>query len=158
SLGVLAYECLTGHCPFVAEKIGEIARKHLSEPVPELGPPLPEALNPVLRQALAKNLKERFQTAIEFADAIRDAAGLEAEAESLPQIEQSLRETIVTHAPQPLAEAIGALEATRTVKDALHAIVQLYQITSRYLGILALAARARVGWGGPGDSPRLTEL
>lgn len=64
SLGVVAFELLTGTLPFKKTTAKEIARAHISEPIPEdLIRKLSPQLQPVLRKALAKDPAERYATA-----------------------------------------------------------------------------------------------
>jgi eukaryotic-like serine/threonine-protein kinase len=81
SLGVVAWELLTGGRPFESESPTAEAAAHVSAPVPsvcERGD-LPCELDPVFERALAKDPSERFGTAGELAAALRsafaDAAG-----------------------------------------------------------------------------------
>ena len=74
SLGVVAYQCLTGHVPFDGEDAFSIGYKHIMEALPE--PPLDTAearrLFTVVQRMLAKNPDERFQSA---ADLVRQLEG-----------------------------------------------------------------------------------
>ena len=82
ALGIVAFEVFTGQVPFRGETPIATIFKHLQEPPLLEGPgapPLPPAVVPVLRKALAKSADERYATAAEFAHAMaeaRDAAGL----------------------------------------------------------------------------------
>ncbi|MCU0513371.1 MAG: serine/threonine protein kinase [Anaerolineae bacterium] len=76
ALGVMVYELLTGRQPFTGETPLQVLLKHIGDPVPDVcaaNPALPAALGPVLRQALAKNPQERYQTAADFAAAFSAA-------------------------------------------------------------------------------------
>ncbi|MDH5195623.1 MAG: serine/threonine-protein kinase [Gemmatimonadota bacterium] len=68
SLGVVAYQCLTGHVPFDGEDAFSIGYKHIMEALPE--PPLETAearrLYTVIRQMLEKKPEDRYQTAEEL--------------------------------------------------------------------------------------------
>ncbi len=73
ALGVLLYRLLGGVLPYDGEDAGEIALKHVNEPIPSLRairPDLPEALELVVRVALAKSSEARFPTAATFAQAL----------------------------------------------------------------------------------------
>ena len=74
SLGVVAFECLAGRRPFVAETAIATALMHLREPVPELPSDVPADLAAVVRRSLAKSPAERFPDATAFAAALRDPA------------------------------------------------------------------------------------
>jgi TonB family protein len=69
SLGVLAYEMLTGRLPFTADSPIAIVLKHINE-----RPPSPEELSPALlraiHKALAKDPAERWTSAGEFVTAL----------------------------------------------------------------------------------------
>ncbi|WP_395293919.1 serine/threonine-protein kinase [Kitasatospora hibisci] len=77
SIGVVAYELLTGKPPFVGESVLEVALKHLREPVPGLPAAFPEAVREVVARALAKQPEERFADAAAMAAAARAAIGAE---------------------------------------------------------------------------------
>ncbi|RPI89642.1 MAG: serine/threonine protein kinase, partial [Planctomycetaceae bacterium] len=62
SLGVIAYEMVTGRVPFDGESTGEILMKHLTEK-PDLTK-LPAALRPVLARALEKDPQRRTGSAL----------------------------------------------------------------------------------------------
>ena len=74
SLGVVAFECLAGRRPFVAETAVATALAHLREPVPELPAEVPADLAAVVRRALAKKPGDRYPDATAFAAALRDPA------------------------------------------------------------------------------------
>ncbi|HWP38218.1 MAG TPA: protein kinase [Gemmatimonadales bacterium] len=68
SLGVVAYQCLTGRVPFDGEDAFSIGYKHITEPVPVPDLPTPEhrALFEVIRRMMGKMPDDRFQTAEEL--------------------------------------------------------------------------------------------
>src|SRR5580692_1576007 len=74
SLGVMAYEMLSGRLPFQAETAWEWATQHMTQPPIPIeslaeGMRAPESMRAALRKALAKSPDERFQTVSEFIDA-----------------------------------------------------------------------------------------
>src|SRR5512135_1683966 len=73
SLGVVLYEMLAGDVPFDGESTVSILLKQVTEPPPPIRG-LSPAMQNVLDHALAKNVKGRFQTPMEFADAFSAAA------------------------------------------------------------------------------------
>ncbi|HSS71460.1 MAG TPA: serine/threonine-protein kinase [Casimicrobiaceae bacterium] len=77
SAGVILYQFLTGERPFAGSTATTTMQKVLKEEplAPStLNVQLSPAMDAVVRKALAKNADERFQTAREFAEAIRAAA------------------------------------------------------------------------------------
>ena len=78
--GVVLFEMVVGERPFAAEDTMALLGMHRAAPIPRLadrvaeGTELPEGLQAVIDKAMAKSPDARYQTAIEFADAI-DALG-----------------------------------------------------------------------------------
>jgi len=74
SLGVMAYEMLTGRVPFIADTPLAVVLAHVRDPLP-----LPSSIDPsvrseterVLMKALAKDPGDRYASATEFADALK---------------------------------------------------------------------------------------
>jgi serine/threonine-protein kinase len=76
SLGVVAYECLAGEPPYVAEQPIAIAIMHKHDPIPSLPPDVPRPIADLVYAMLAKNPEERPESArhvADRADIIRDA-------------------------------------------------------------------------------------
>jgi serine/threonine-protein kinase len=76
ALGVTLFQMLTGELPFQADTPMGMMAAHISRPVPDirvLRPDLALAIQPVIEKALAKDPKMRFQSAGEFAQALRAA-------------------------------------------------------------------------------------
>jgi serine/threonine-protein kinase len=76
SLGVVAYECLAGDPPFVAEQPLAIAIMHKHDPVPPLPPDVPRPVAELVYAMLAKTPDGRPESARHVADraeVIRDA-------------------------------------------------------------------------------------
>ncbi len=80
SLACVAFEMLTGTVPFKRELPIAVLYAHLSTPPPRatsIRPELPPAVDDVLARALAKSPDERYATCADFADALREALGLD---------------------------------------------------------------------------------
>ena len=76
SLAVVAYECLAGRKPYVADSAVATAIAHLRNPVPELPEAVPADLAAVVRRGLAKAPEDRFADGTAFARALRDPASV----------------------------------------------------------------------------------
>ncbi len=83
SLGVILYELLSGHVPFMGESPTAIMMKHLQEPAPSLldeRKDVPASVGRVVARAMAKRPEDRYQSAGELAEALTVAAQDEAPA------------------------------------------------------------------------------
>lgn len=81
SLGVLAYQMLTGRVPFVAGNSMALLLKHVNErprPIADLRPEAPKPLSEVIERALMKAPEDRWPTAA----AMREALSTDAVASS----------------------------------------------------------------------------
>ncbi|HPA51656.1 MAG TPA: serine/threonine-protein kinase [Thermoanaerobaculia bacterium] len=79
SIGIIAFEMLSGVLPFTADSALGIAMKQISEPVPgnlSLYPEIPPRLREAVHRALAKRREDRPQTAAALDAAFARAAGL----------------------------------------------------------------------------------
>ena len=84
AVGIIMYEMFTGAVPFTGETFLGVLAKHLNEPAPLMNVVYPElnispALQAVIMRALEKDPAVRYQTMLEFAQAISgtpDAAAL----------------------------------------------------------------------------------
>ena len=77
SLGVLAYEVLTGRKPFTADSTHEYYHQHVYAEVPPLGDAFPPEVDRVIRRALAKSPEARHGNALELAAELRAALQLQ---------------------------------------------------------------------------------
>jgi eukaryotic-like serine/threonine-protein kinase len=105
AVGVLLFELLTGARPFESERAAELMRKHQEEPPPSLasrcaGAGFSEALETVVRRALAKPPAERFQSAADFSAALEALPEFGATAET-----PAPRAHVITPSPAPALDA-----------------------------------------------------
>jgi WD40 repeat protein/serine/threonine protein kinase len=144
SLGILAFQSLTGTLPFRGRRQLDLAAKHARSPPPTLGPEFPQALSDVLQRALAKRPEDRYESAVAFGAAFKTASGID-ELPEVVRIDSELKEDWLLHAPQPLAEALSTAISARQSSTALNALLQFRGVSVRFLGLVGLAARSRLG-------------
>ena len=86
ALGCVAYEVLAGAVPFRRESAWSVLYAHLNEPPPAIpgSAGLPPAAHQVLATGMAKSPGDRYGSCGEFADALREALGLEPYADPVP--------------------------------------------------------------------------
>ena len=97
SLAVIAYEILTGEKPFVADHLPSLLYRIVREdPVPpqRLNPSLAPQVEVVLRKALSKSASDRYQTAVEFVDALAEASEVNPKWQPLPRSSAGTMPTI----------------------------------------------------------------
>jgi len=70
SLGVVMYELLTGHTPFSARTLAALVQEILNKEAPPLSDyrNLPDSISAVVMKAMAKDLADRYQTMMDFAE------------------------------------------------------------------------------------------
>ena len=158
SLGIVFYQALTGKHPFRGRRRMYRAETLAPDRLPPLGEVFPQELEAVLTKATAWMPGERHASILEFAAALRTAAKLQDYAETLPQLDVLTRNAVLAAAPQPIAESVSSLDVARTPAAAGHALEQCATAVARYLGVLALACRIRVGGTGPAAGGREGEL
>ena len=75
ALGVILFQLATGHLPFEADTPHEISSKHLYAPLPSaraINPDLPQAIESIINKAMAKDPDERYATAGELVQTMKD--------------------------------------------------------------------------------------
>lgn len=96
ALGVIAYEMLTGRCPFLRDDAIKTLRAHVhSTPPPphRLGRQIPVALSGVIMRALAKRPSDRYEDMAALRQALQAAATPTEPCEALPRIAPSADES-----------------------------------------------------------------
>jgi signal transduction histidine kinase/CheY-like chemotaxis protein/tetratricopeptide (TPR) repeat protein len=147
SAGIVLFECLAGRPPFDAGSVGEVLRKHMSSPPPELrslGLTVPRVLDEVVQRLLRKDPRDRYQTA----EAV--VADLEVIAEALDRDESEPALVVGLHdRRQTLTEPafVGRGEELSILTS------QLDRIQSGHGGLVLLEAES-----GGGKSRLLSEF
>ena len=93
SLGIVMYELLTGKLPFKGENAVEIAMKHINDVFPsvrEFNNQVPQSLENIVLKATAKNVKNRYDSAMEMKHDLEHA--LDPENENNAVIRHKYRE------------------------------------------------------------------
>ena len=126
ALGVVAFELLTGRRPYAAESQMAEALAHVQSPVPSarrLAPSLPPGADAALQRALAKDQRERPESATEL---VEDLRGAFRQAEEETAILRSPPPPVTREAPQRrrwllpvalLALLVAGLSAAAFVSD-----------------------------------------
>jgi serine/threonine protein kinase len=107
SIGVVVYEMLTGASPFIADNIHGIMYQTLnfSPPAPKiLNPDLPQVANYIIAKVLAKNLDDRYQSAKDLANDLR-----QAHAEITGSVAQAALVASLPGEPRPFLPPPGPL-------------------------------------------------
>src|SRR5688572_14346443 len=77
ALGIILFEMVTGRQPYEADTPMAVAIKHITDPVPQIrqrNPKLPEGMETIIQKAMAKNKNDRFSSAVEMTNALREVA------------------------------------------------------------------------------------
>jgi tRNA A-37 threonylcarbamoyl transferase component Bud32 len=156
SAGVILYQFLTGERPFAGSATTTMQKVLKEDPLPPstLNVQISPAMDAVVRKSLAKRSDERFQTAVEFADALRAAASATPmPATSAPATSASAVAAAAGHSDPTLiasAEAT-AVNATPSAREALPArpagATPAKATTGLGLPILVVAGAIAVGAG-----------
>jgi serine/threonine-protein kinase len=138
SLGVIAFECLTGKRPFYSDGLGDLVLQICVRelPVPSEVAAVPIGFDAWFAKAVARDPDARFQSAREMSDALREALCIEARdvRASQPEILISTADGEPRSVPAPVSRA-----NTRKLEGPQDP---------------ALAERALLATATPGSSPR----
>lgn len=117
SLGVVLYECLAGRTPFAGGSIGELLRRHMTQPPAELrnlNVDVPRALDDILQRLLRKDPRDRYQTAAAVLADVEALSGLLDSGQADPPLVVGLhdqRQTLTEPAFVGREQELGALDA-----------------------------------------------
>jgi serine/threonine protein kinase len=109
SLACVLYEALTGRPPFARDTMAGLVAAHLNTPPPRPSttqPDVPAGFDAVIAKGMAKGPDQRYATAIELANAARDAITVPIQRptpgpSTLPATEQALPEPPASPVPMP---------------------------------------------------------
>ena len=149
SLGILAYEALTGKRPFRADTTKDYYWRHLRAEIPPLGAGFSPALDGILRRATAKNPAARHGSVLELAADLR--ALLQAQPReqirSLAQVwdARARSPALLLQSRDLLRErtgVVGDLERTFMTTSQRHASrrAHLRRVLAMSAGVLAMSA------------------
>src|SRR6059058_1627029 len=94
SLGVVAYDCLTGGRPFDGTSQVAVALAHINRPPPPLPAEVPRAVRELIERALAKDPAQRFPDGAAFAAALKAVAAAGVAAGGVPSATGAITEVI----------------------------------------------------------------
>ncbi len=102
ALGVITFECLTGKRPFTSEGLGDLVLQICIRdlPVPSEQAPVPIGFDAWFAKAVQREPDDRFQSAKELADALREALG----GKDSPSVPDILVTSAPDSSPLPLPE------------------------------------------------------
>lgn len=112
SLGLVAYEMMTGKFPYTTETVGKLVYQILEQPV-TVAPTLPEPLRDVFVQWLAKDPAERYGDARTVMEALCAATGVDLPPETLAVRASFLRAARFVGRQQELDTLCEALDDGR---------------------------------------------
>ena len=141
SLGVIAYEMLTGRNPFNPDSVFqllEMQREGVRVKPCDLRPSLPKAAQQVILKALAFDSKDRFQSAHEFGNRLADA--LVSEYDLGQRTTQDLAGRVSTGGANDLPKTVAAeslpVAATERLKPTLETAHVLFMDIVSYSSLL----------------------
>lgn len=111
SLGIMLYEVVVGRVPFSADTPYAVIHDHIYKPLPipsQVNPTVPPAVETVLLKSLAKEPKDRYQSAVGMIDAFRVAVQ-EADLKEL-----SAADIRIERLAAPAVESLEASNAVET--------------------------------------------
>ncbi|NLT26825.1 MAG: serine/threonine protein kinase [Microbacteriaceae bacterium] len=114
SLGIVAYECLAGRRPFTGESQVAIAMAHINDEPPALPVTVPEPVRNLVLSSLAKDPKDRPESADAFARAARalKSGDVAAAARAVPAVMADDDEVLATTAPLDRTQVLAASDRT----------------------------------------------
>lgn len=115
ALGIIMFEMLTGHPPFISEGFGELVNMHLNvvpRPLRDIDATIPPLVAAMVARALGKAPEARQASAVDLQKDIREAAGDEIEIRGL-----SSRHVTSTTNPRAMAGSAGGTQLAAAARD-----------------------------------------
>ena len=128
ALGVMLYEMLTGHPPFLGESMGEVLMKHVHNEVDVSD--VPEPFARVIKRAMSKDPKDRYQSTQEMCDELMGHV--------------DLRDSVASLAPESLT--IVAEKAAKYRNTSSTDELAEQQVTTSHVRAGKPATRPKVDW------------
>jgi TonB family protein len=109
SLGVVAYQCLTGSVPFDGEDSFSIGYKHIMEelPTPPLENPEKRQLFEIIRKMMAKTPAQRFQNADELVNVLEGGRSVSFTTDATQALPSMSGARLASQPTTPLPRATG---------------------------------------------------
>jgi serine/threonine protein kinase len=111
SLGIIFYEMLTGQVPYQDKLPMMVVIKHIRDPLPsvrELAPELNDAIERVVIKSLAKEPDERYQTAEDFVQAVKNAIQVNPPGRAVSKALDSVYDRLLTKGKSTQNEAASS--------------------------------------------------
>jgi serine/threonine-protein kinase len=143
SLGVVAYQCLTGVVPFDGEDSFSIGYKHIMEPLPVPVLETQEQIDlfEIVKKMMAKQREERFRSADELTEVLESGAGYvatgitSAQTRAIPSLAfPKLSTAPTTPLPRLSTSGLPPLPEERKHRSALAAILIWVLVVGGILG------------------------
>jgi serine/threonine protein kinase len=112
SLGVALYQCLTGEVPFQSDSLAGVTYMILEvdpRPPQPLNPGISDELAAIMQKAMEKSSEDRFQSALEFAEALRRVSS------EIPWEPEAFARPVRVPAPGDRAEDLPGVQSGGTV-------------------------------------------
>ncbi|HEY2903738.1 MAG TPA: serine/threonine-protein kinase [Polyangia bacterium] len=163
SVGVLLFELLAGRKPFVSDHVGDLLLMHRESPPPSISAVRPEAhaseaLEQVVRRALAKAPADRFQSAAEFSQALEQTPEGRQLAGGAPQMAAVDRTTPDAPAAPPVLSPPASPRAqARRRGRVVGATLAVAAVAALAIGVLLRHGDSPAVPAAPAPSHRMAE-